>query len=266
VESITFHDQPWQPEDPPVLVAATYAELSSDGTVVSYETRSTAGDRGVCHLRWRDGVLAAVESCSRSSAGTEPEVDEFSFKYDEDGDLVLIRSAAQNRGIYRRPSRSAKAAARVVEDALVRAIADAVHDGDPGEPVCAVVLGFDFASLLPPLIGIQTERVRAALIERGELADGLEIWNPGDMPRTISELTLSDSAQDAIDEVNTYITMTDDERLFTSMQRRLAKRLHGLDWATLLGAMTDDFTVASLDIDTDELWRPKARARHSGSR
>jgi hypothetical protein len=245
VESVRFDHEPWYPETPPKALVATRTVLES-GRATERVTANRDGDRRVYVPGWSGDVLTSLTISSSRDGEDAESVDTYTYQYDEQGELVVIRAEADGSVLYRRPYKRVKAALDLVERGLVEAIAQAVAEHRPEGPVGAVGLGFGGAMLLHPMLGIQSDDDL-----RDEAKDAFERWNPGDMTVPLVPFDLDAEVEEAIAGINRHVEDTDDESLFRAFQRRLAKALNARDWSGEL-VPGPDFAVVAMDLDDDD--------------
>jgi hypothetical protein len=246
VESVTFDHEPWYPDTPPKAIVATRTVLEH-GRAVERTTVNRDGDRQVYAPTWSGDVVTAVTHTSLRAGDAAPSADTYTFHYDDEGELLVIRSTANDTVLYRRPPKRLKPVLDLIERGLVSAIVRAVAEHRPDDPIGAIGIGFDGATLLHPTIGIQTERDLA-----DEAKDAFDRWNPADMTVGLVPFDLDPEVDEAIAGINQHIEDTDDTKLFRSFQRRLAKTLNQRDWRAEL-TPAPDFAVDAVDLDDDDL-------------
>jgi hypothetical protein len=245
VESVTFDHEPWSPDTPPKARAATRTILGECGRAIEHTSVNRDGERIVYVLAWSGDVLAAMTKTSSRDGQDGKSVRTYAYQYDEHGGLVAIRRE-DNSILYRRAPKHVKSVLDQIERELVSAIVGAIAERRPKGPVGAIGLGFASGTWLRPIVGIQSERDLAK-----ETSDLFERWNPADMTVGLVPIELDASVDEAIAGLNRHIEDTDDEKLFRSFQRRLAKSLNARDWSAEL-TVAPDFAVVAVDLDDDD--------------
>lgn len=246
VESVTFDHEPWYPDTPPKAIAATRT-IMEVGRAVERISVNRDGERVADVPAWSGDVLASVTVTSGRVGDDAESSETYAFQYDDKGDLVVIRAESDNSVLYRRPPKHMKPVLDLIEGGLVAAIIQTVAENRPEGPVGAIGLGFDGATLLYPVVGIQSERDL-----KDEAKDAFERWNPGDMTASLLPLDIDPAVDEAIVGINRHIEDTDDTKLFRAFQRRLAKTLNEHDWSAEM-TLAPDFAVVAVDLDDDLL-------------
>lgn len=245
VESVRFDHEPWYPDTPPKAIAATETILEA-GRAIERVSVNRPGERHVYKPEWSGDRLTSMAIVDSRDGDDAESVDTYAYQYDEQGELVVIRAEADGSVIYRRPFKHLKPVLDLIERGLVEAIVRAVAEHRPEGPIGAIGLGFDGALLLHPVVGIQGEHDL-----QDETKDSFERWNPGDMTVPLVPLDIDPETDEAIAGINRHIEDTDDEKLFRSFQRRLAKTLNARDWNAEL-TPAPDLAVVAMDLDDDE--------------
>jgi hypothetical protein len=256
IESVTYVHDPTLYESA-AAKAITTAELV-DERVARFREEYANGERADQVLHWEGTRLVAMEMVAQLNDGSNaPTRETFTYRYEPTGQLAMIRAEAERRVIYRRPPRHLRKTVMQLEQALGDAIQRAATIHAPPEPVCAVVLMYDIATLLPPAVGVLSERQRLAILAGDSPRDVMDLWNPADFETFVAdpaELVVDDQTAEQMAAINTHIALTDDDRLLRKITTSVAKGLNTSPWPASLHR-TADFAVAATDSDLENLSR-----------
>jgi hypothetical protein len=232
----------------PLGTAAVSVGRVEDGRVITWATSSSDTVFSVFALDYDGDRVMRVDMVSREPGGENEEQYSFAFTYGPTGELARVSA---EYGIVYQASDS-QPAAEAMAEVMARAIAAAATQCAPAQPSFALVVLYDYATLLPFDFGFITE---AAVARETNAPERAAFWNPADH-HFVADPPYAFSAGETefLQVANVTLRQTDSDEALREIALLVARELQSATWPQEF-ARSADFIVVAVDADQADVGR-----------